>query len=53
MVGATFAQEETLRGYYSIMVQIFRDYESPAKILADRCTVFNYCLHQKRGFPLN
>lgn len=51
VVGATFAQEETLRGYYTVMAQILHDYGAPAKILTDRRTVFNYRRHQKEDSP--
>jgi len=42
IVGAYFAQEETLRGYQEVFEQILSRYGVPGKILTDNRTVFNY-----------
>jgi hypothetical protein len=42
IVGAYFAQEETLRGYLQTFDQILKQYGVPGKILTDNRTVFHY-----------
>lgn len=49
IVGAHFAQQETLRGYFSVFAQILRKYGAPAEFLTDRRTVFNS--NRKEGSP--
>lgn len=42
VVGAYFAKQETLDGYYHVYKQILMNYGIPAKFLTDNRTVFNY-----------
>lgn len=42
VVGASFAKEETLRGYYEVYHQILSTYGIPYEFLTDRRTVFEY-----------
>lgn len=42
IVGAWFAQEETLRGYLYVFEQMLSHYGVPGKILTDNRTVFSY-----------
>ena len=42
IVGAYFAKEETLNGYYNVLYQILINYGIPYKFLTDNRTVFNY-----------
>lgn len=42
IVGAYFAKQETLDGYYHVFKQILMEYDIPAKFLTDNRTVFNY-----------
>ncbi|NVY96442.1 hypothetical protein HU830_04550 [Lactobacillus sp. DCY120] len=49
VVGAHFAAEETLQGYYHVLVQILHDFGAPAKFLTDNRLTFNYV--KKRVLP--
>ena len=42
IVGAWFAKQETLNGYYHVLYQILTNYGIPYKFLTDNRTVFNY-----------
>ncbi|WP_245175695.1 ISNCY family transposase, partial [Granulicatella sp. WM01] len=46
IVGAYFAPQETLKGYYQVLHQILTNYGIPAAFLTDRRTVFDY---QRKG----
>lgn len=42
IIGAYFAPQETLAGYYQVLYQILKSEGSPAKFLTDKRTVFEY-----------
>lgn len=44
IVGAHFAEQETLAGYYQVLKQILTTYGIPVRFLTDRRTVFEYKL---------
>lgn len=48
IVGAYFALQETLDGYYNVFYQILTNYGIPFKFLTDRRTVFEY---KKKNAP--
>jgi len=48
IVGAYFAPQETLEGYYNVLYQILTRYGIPAMLYTDNRTVFNYNKSNKK-----
>lgn len=42
IVGAYFAPQETLNGYYNVLFQILNGYGIPARFFTDKLTIFEY-----------